>query len=479
LLFETKQPQVSFFADLRGLSLKSKQAIAFPITPHRTLSTLEGVQMLMRIKFPCLLPLAVALMATASTGFAKELNLWFVPLSSEGPMKVPLTKWLDDNLPKLLPGVTVSSDFGPPIYQDAQQKFIVQGRTGKPDVIESVLEGMIAYQRAGLLEPINDLFDKWADKDQFIPSTIKALTINGKLYGVPYNTNVRVLLYRKDLFQKYGLTPPKSWDEMLKDAETISSKESGVQGLGLTTKAGSVRTFQEFISFFFEVNNGENPYKYDEAGKKWVMNTTPEKLAEVLKLYFDCFFGSTPSAVNQNSRGNDYQATDTDYVSGKSGMVPMGPWIWQYRATGEVAKKILEEETGVIPLPLPAGGVQATYLEVKPISINAFSKDKEDAWRLIQILTSKEFVAMENRLEGVNPPRKDVAELPDFKSDWWEQAFIAQLPTGVALAPINWGLVINDITESLQTVIYKNATPEDAGKKLYDVLAQRAANNQL
>jgi hypothetical protein len=86
---------------------------------------------------------------------------------------------------------------------------------------------------------------------------------------------------------------------------------------------------------------------------------------------------------------------------------------------------------------------------------------------------------MENRLEGVNPPRKDVAELPDFKSDWWEQAFIAQLPTGVALAPINWGLVINDITESLQTVIYKNATPEDAGKKLYDVLAQRAANNQL
>jgi multiple sugar transport system substrate-binding protein len=433
----------------------------------------------MRIKFPCLLPLAVALVTTASIGFAKELNLWFIPLSAEGPMKAPMTKWLNDNLPKLLPGITVGSDFGPPIYQDAQQKFIVQGRTGKPDVIESVLEGMIAYQRAGLLEPINDLFDQWADKDQFIPSTIKALTINGKLYGVPYNTNVRVLLYRKDLFQKYGLTPPKTWDELLKDAATISSKESGVQGLGLTTKSGSVRTFQEFISFFFEANNGENPYKYDEAGKKWVMNTTPEKLAEVLKLYSDCFFGSTPSAANQNSRGNDYQATDTDYVSGKSGMVPMGPWIWQYRANGDVAKKILEEETGVIPLPLPPGGVQATYLEVKPISINAFSKDKEDAWKLIKILGSKEFIATENRIEGVNPPRKDVADLPEFKNDWWEQAFIAQLPTGVALAPINWGLVINDITESLQTVIYKNATPDDAGKKLYDTLAQRAASNQL
>ena len=433
----------------------------------------------MRIKFPYILPIIAALAATAPVGFAAELDLWFTPLSSEGPMKAPLTKWLKESLPKELPGVTVADNYGPPIYQDGQQKFVVQGRKGKPDVIESVLEGMIAYQRAGLLAPIDDLFDKWPDKDQFIPSTIKALTLNGKLYGVPYNTNVRVLLYRKDLFEKYGLTPPKTWDDFLQDAATISSKESGVAGLGLTTKNGSVRTFQEFISFFFEANNGENPYKYDEAGKKWVMNTTPEKLAQVLKLYTDFFFAATPSAANQNTRGNDYQATDTDYVSGKSAMVPMGPWIYSYRTSGDVAKKILEEETGVTPLPLPPGGVQATYLEVKPISINAFSKDKKDAWNLVKILTSKEFVATANRIEGVNPPRKDVAELPDFKNDWWEQAFIAQLPTGVALAPINWGLVINDITEALQKAIYKNATPQDAGKELYNTLEQRAQNNQL
>jgi len=52
---------------------------------------------------------------------------------------------------------------------------------------------MIAYQKAGLITPIDDLFSQWPEKDKFIPSTIKALTINGKLYGVPYNTNVRVL----------------------------------------------------------------------------------------------------------------------------------------------------------------------------------------------------------------------------------------------------------------------------------------------
>ncbi|HKM59023.1 MAG TPA: hypothetical protein VJX28_09755 [Chthoniobacterales bacterium] len=133
----------------------------------------------------------------------------------------------------------------------------------------------------------------------------------------------------------------------------------------------------------------------------------------------------------------------------------------------------------MIPLPLPPAGVQATYLEVKPISINAFSKHKEDAWKLVQILTSKDFIAKANRIEGVNPPRKDVADLPEFKNDWWEQAFIAQLPTGVALAPINWGLVINDITEAVQKAIYKSAMPEDVGKQLYNTLEQRASGGQL
>ena len=58
----------------------------------------------MRIKFPQILPLALALAATTSAGFAKELDLWFTPMSSEGPMKAPLTKWMKESLPKELPG---------------------------------------------------------------------------------------------------------------------------------------------------------------------------------------------------------------------------------------------------------------------------------------------------------------------------------------------------------------------------------------
>src|SRR5260370_2438920 len=101
---------------------------------------------------------------------------------------------------------------------------------------------------------------------------------------------------------------------------------------------------------------------------------------------------------------------------------------------------------------------------VNPLMINAASKDKTDEWDLIKVLASKEFVSLDNQLEGVNHPRKDVADSPEFKNNWWQQAFSSQLGTGVELAAINWGYVVNDITETIQKVIYKNISPAQTGK---------------
>jgi len=95
-----------------------------------------------------LLLIAASLLVSAGLVFSKEIDLWFVPMSQEGPQTPGLLAWAKEHFPKDLPkGVTVPGNYGPPIYQDAQQKFIVQGRRGKPDVIEGVLEGMIAYQK--------------------------------------------------------------------------------------------------------------------------------------------------------------------------------------------------------------------------------------------------------------------------------------------------------------------------------------------
>ncbi len=67
--------------------------------------------------------IVAALVFMTSFGHAKEIELWFTPMSTEGPPKAPLLQWTKEHFPKLLPGITVEENYGPPIYQDAQQKF--------------------------------------------------------------------------------------------------------------------------------------------------------------------------------------------------------------------------------------------------------------------------------------------------------------------------------------------------------------------
>ena len=72
--------------------------------------------------------------------------------------------------------------------------------------------------------------------DDFIASAI-ALCRNpyktGPLYALPYVGNSQLFFYRKDLFQKYNLKEPATWDEVLAAAQTISEHEaSGAPGGG-------------------------------------------------------------------------------------------------------------------------------------------------------------------------------------------------------------------------------------------------------
>lgn len=61
-------------------------------------------------------------------------------------------------------------------------------------------------------------------KEHF-PSIVENNTVGSALIGMPWFTDAGMLYYRKDLLAKYGLTPPKTWDELGGSAKKIMTGE--------------------------------------------------------------------------------------------------------------------------------------------------------------------------------------------------------------------------------------------------------------
>jgi multiple sugar transport system substrate-binding protein len=401
---------------------------------------------------------------------APQLTFWNMPFNSQ-EVSPNYVNWWEQAIATVCPNFNVERYYGPGTYEDARKNFVLQARTGKPDVIEGLVEDLTVYARQELIADLTVDFKGWAEHAQFLPETVKALTLDGKIYGIPYNTNARVLLYRKDVLAEYDLEVPTTWEEYVQVAATIT-KQSGkrMAGTYFCSRIGDPRAFQEFISWYYQVSHRQPIFTHSADGA-WRVNATPAHFTKVLTLYHDLVFANSefpPTDLNQ--RGNGWPEEDNGYVAGEWAMVPMGPWIWGHRKDNPTARMILEEHTAIAPLPIPQDGVPATYLEVKPIMINKYSKNFKEAWDLTKFLTSRDAMAGWAWDSGFLPTRHDVAESEVFRRSWWQQGFRAELPTAVALEPVNWLLPQYTILQAVGMVIYQKKTPEEASQWLYEEL---------
>lgn len=91
---------------------------------------------------------------------------------------------------------------------------------------------MLPYVNAGLFDDVSDIWDdEMSDK---LASTKPSMTIEGKQYGVPYTYYQWGVYYRKDIFEKFGLSEPKTWAEELANCQTLL--DNGVKCYTIGTK---------------------------------------------------------------------------------------------------------------------------------------------------------------------------------------------------------------------------------------------------
>ncbi len=417
-----------------------------------------------------MLVLLIALTFTATLqAESPELNLWQHEFVIDWQGREAVVDFFEENTQ-----LNVDEDYGPAGFDSIEEQFIIQGRTGYPDVLEGTPEQMFTYQEAGLVHSLDEFWQDYEDKDQYPESLLEALEIDGELYGLPYSHNVRMLLYRESVFEEHDLDVPETWDEFVETAAYISENVEDMQGFIFTSEADEVRVMQEFLTFYYQLNNEG---LFDDESDPARLLASEEELAEVLKLYDDMY---TEGGVDIDERGSDWMRTDYGYTGGDFAMVTVGPWVWGHRAEDDEASDVLDD-TGITHPPVHEEGEAATFMEVAPMMMNAHSEHPEESWELLKEVTSKDFQLLINTLSGAQAAREDAMEQDainqlieerddideEMAGDWWLAGFSEYADIGVAPSAVSWDRPEDYIIDAIQEVIYEQQTPTEAAEELY------------
>ena len=96
-----------------------------------------------------------------------------------------------------------------------------------PDIFYS-WEGGRALEiiKAGFSADLSEYFKKYGWDRSLNPASGALATFGGKQQFVPTETCASVVWHRKDLYEKLGLTVPKTWDELM--ANAAKAKAAGI-----------------------------------------------------------------------------------------------------------------------------------------------------------------------------------------------------------------------------------------------------------
>jgi multiple sugar transport system substrate-binding protein len=135
---------------------------------------------------------------------------------SFGPEETGIVQTLVDAFNQQHPAINVTYEEMPADtgrYRERLRTMFRRGGAGI-DVIAGDVIWPAEFASKGWISDLSGRFPQ-VERDKFLDEPIKANTRQGKIWGVPWYTDVGLLYYRKDLLDQSGFpNPPETWDEL-------------------------------------------------------------------------------------------------------------------------------------------------------------------------------------------------------------------------------------------------------------------------
>lgn len=171
---------------------------------------------------------------SASKGGDKTV-IKFMHLWPEGSSKAQFTIVNDiiKQYEKDHPDVKIQTEIlGNEQYKDKIK--VLSASNELPDVGVTWAAGyMQPFVKGEMFAPLDDVIDSNL-KDQFVAGTTEAFAIDGKTYGLPLELNITPVYYNKEIFEKYNLEVPETYDDFLTVVKTLT--DNGVTPITLGNK---------------------------------------------------------------------------------------------------------------------------------------------------------------------------------------------------------------------------------------------------
>ncbi|GAA4882330.1 ABC transporter substrate-binding protein [Kitasatospora terrestris] len=274
---------------------------------------------------------------------------------------------------------------------DYQQKLQTVINTPQaPDVFFNWGGGSIQpFVKADLLLPLDGFIAQDPGlKDNFLPSVFNSAVVDGKPYGVPMRGTQPVLLFHnKKVLADAGITPPKTWDELVADAKALKAK--GVTPIAL----GGADQWPTLMWFEYLYDRIAGPGLFQRAlggdPAAWAGEDSRAALAKLKELVDAGAFGTTYDSVKFTDGGSPALV-----AKGKAAFELMGSWYYstQQDANPDFARTGL----GYTGFPTVAGG-KGDAADVVGNTNNFYSvlkktKHPEAAAAFLKLMYSDEFV---------------------------------------------------------------------------------------
>ena len=237
---------------------------------------------------------------------------------------------------------------GAPQY--AKLQTAISAKKGAPDVVMLEADQINGF---AIQKGLVDLSKYGADevKGNFSEGAWKDVSSGSAVYAIPVDGGPMAMIYRTDVFEKYGITtPPKTWDEYRAAAEKVKAAGGPVFGdLGSNVPASILALMQQ---------KGAQPFTYDLTKPTEIGIKLDDQASKDVLTYWE-------GLVKDKLVGTQDQFT-TDYiagvVNGKYATYISAAWAPGYLTGSGVGKGKDAGKFAVAPLP--------QWDESSPVSVN-------------------------------------------------------------------------------------------------------------